>query len=198
MYRIKVYLLNIWFYTIFISVFALIPLLTLLVALSRPFGTHRQAMRRFRRLMVFWGRVVATIPYPLVRLKYELNGCNDTGRTYIFICNHRSAVDAFLTWVLPHEYVQIVNDWPFKIPVLGSFARFAEFLDIKSLSHEEFMQRTEKLIAEGVSIVFFPEGTRSVDKQMGSFHSAAFRLALRAQLPIIPLCISGNEAATNL
>ncbi len=193
MHRFKVYLLNIWFYPVFLSAFTLIPVLALMVALCRPFGTHRQAMRRFRRLMVFWGRVVAAIPFPLVRLKYELKGSNDTGKAYIFVCNHRSAIDAFLLGVLPHEFVEIVNDWPFRIPVLGVFARFADFLDIRSMSHDEFMQRAGKLLAEGVSLVFFPEGTRSVDRSMGSFHSAAFRLAIQAEVPIIPLCLSGNE-----
>jgi 1-acyl-sn-glycerol-3-phosphate acyltransferase len=193
MQRLKVYLLNLWFYSAFISCFALIPVFALLVAICRPFESHRQAMRQFRRLMVLWGRIVTALPFPLVRLRYELQGTNDTGRSYIFVCNHRSAIDAFLLGVLPHEFVEIVNDWPFRIPVLGIFARFADFLDIRNMSHDQFMQRAGNLLAEGVSIVFFPEGTRSPGREMGSFHSAAFRLAVKAQVPIIPLCFAGNE-----
>lgn len=191
--RLLLYLFNGYFYTLFLSAFTLIPLLTVYVAVTRPFTSHRAAMKRFRRAMVWWGRVVARIPWPLIRLRYELHGENDTAKAYIFICNHRSATDAFLMGVLPHEFVEIVNDWPFKIPVLGAFARFAAFLDIRNMTHEDFMQRSTTLLADGVSIIFFPEGTRSPDRKMGSFHSAAFRLALATGTPLVPLCLSGNE-----
>ncbi|NVN97874.1 MAG: 1-acyl-sn-glycerol-3-phosphate acyltransferase [Geobacteraceae bacterium] len=185
---------NFYFYLLFIlAVLVLIPLFTLYVALTRTFSNHRSTMRRFRRAMVWWGKTVAFIPYPFIRFRYELNGENDTKKSYIFICNHRSAVDAFLMKVLPHEFVEIVNDWPFKIPVLGIFARFAAFLDIRSMSHEAFMAKATELLGQGVSIVFFPEGTRSVDGRMGSFHSAAFRLAVETGTPLVPLCITGNE-----
>lgn len=191
--RLLLYLFNGYFYTLFLAAFALIPLLTAYVAVTRLFSSHRAAMKRFRRAMVWWGRVVALIPYPLIRLRYELCGENDTSRAYIFICNHRSATDAFLMGVLPHEFVEIVNDWPFKIPVLGVFARFAAFLDIRNMSPDDFKQRATTLLREGVSIVFFPEGTRSLDRKMGSFHGAAFRLALETGVPLVPLCLSGNE-----
>lgn len=185
---------NFYFYLLFVlAVIVLIPVFTVYVALSRLFSSHRQTMRRFRRAMVWWGTVVSKIPYPFVRIRYELCGENDTSKSYIFICNHRSAVDAFLLKVLPHEFVEIVSDWPFKIPVLGVFARFASFLDIRGMSHENFLATATGLLGQGVSIVFFPEGTRSKDGTMGNFHSAAFRLALETSTPIVPICITGNE-----
>lgn len=188
------YIFNGYFYTVFLlSAATLIPLLTLYVACTRPFTSHRVAMKKFRRAMVWWGRVVALIPWPFIRLKYELVGINDTTRPYIFVCNHRSAVDAFLMGVLPHEFVEIVNDWPFRIPVLGFYAKYASFLNIRNMGHEDFRLRTTALLQDAVSIVFFPEGTRSRGREMGSFHGSAFRLALETGTPIIPLCISGNE-----
>ena len=188
------YLFNGYFYTVFLfSGMTLIPLFTLYVACTRLFTSHRAAMRRFRRAMVWWGRVVALIPWPFIRLQYELVGENDTTRPYIFVCNHRSAVDAFLMGVLPHEFVEIVNDWPFRIPVLGFFAKYAAFLNIRNMEPADFTRKATTLLQEGVSIVFFPEGTRSVGKRMGSFHSTAFRLALETGASIVPICITGNE-----
>ena len=192
--RLKLYLFNGYFYTGFIiSAVTLIPLLTLYVACTRPFTSHRCAMKRFRRAMVWWGRVIAFIPWPFIRIRYELCGENDVTRPYIFICNHRSAVDAFLLGVLPHEFVEIVNDWPFRIPVLGFYARYAAFLNIRNMPHVEFMRSASELLHQGVSIVFFPEGTRATGRKMGSFHGAAFRLALETGVSIVPLCIIGNE-----
>lgn len=192
--RLMLYLFNGYFYTVFLlSGATLIPLFTLYVAVTRLFTSHRAAMKRFRRAMVWWGKVVALIPWPFIRLEYELVGVNDTARPFIFVCNHRSAVDAFLMGVLPHEFVEIVNDWPFRIPVLGFFAKYAAFLNIRNMDRDDFTRKATTLLREGVSIVFFPEGTRSVGRQMGNFHGTAFRLALETGVSLVPICISGNE-----
>jgi 1-acyl-sn-glycerol-3-phosphate acyltransferase len=58
---------------------------------------------------------------------------------------------------------------------------------------DQFMEKATKLLSEGVSIIFFPEGTRSTSRTMGSFHGAAFRLALKSKASVVPLCISGSE-----
>jgi 1-acyl-sn-glycerol-3-phosphate acyltransferase len=109
------------------------------------------------------------------------------------VSNHRSASDAFLMCVLPHVCVQIVNVWPFRIPVLGLYAKFSGYLNIRMMTHEQFIEKAMKLLSDGVSIIFFPEGTRSANRTLGSFHGAAFRLALESKAPVVPLCISGNE-----
>jgi 1-acyl-sn-glycerol-3-phosphate acyltransferase len=192
--RWQLYLLNLYFYPLMLlSAVIGIPLLTIGVACQRPFLSHRQTMKRFRRAMVCWGRIVMAIPFPFIKVRHEIVGESAGDGPYIFVCNHRSASDAFLMGVLPQEFVEIVNQWPFRIPVLGFFARLAGFLNIRTMPHEQFMQKSLQFLEEGVSIIFFPEGTRSATRKMGSFHGTAFRLALAAKVPIVPLCISGNE-----
>ena len=61
------------------------------------------------------------------------------------------------------------------------------------MSPGQFTEKATRLLNEGVSIIFFPEGTRSASLKMGSFHGAAFRLALASKASVVPLCISGNE-----
>jgi 1-acyl-sn-glycerol-3-phosphate acyltransferase len=95
--------------------------------------------------------------------------------------------------MFPCEGIQVVNIWPFKIPVLGIFAKLAGYLSVRELPPEEFMRRAIKLLNEGVSVIGFPEGTRSGSKKMGPFHSSLFRLALKTSVPIVPVCISGSE-----
>jgi 1-acyl-sn-glycerol-3-phosphate acyltransferase len=192
--RLKLFLLNLYFYTFFLLCSAIaIPVLTLGVAISRIFLSHRWTMKRFRRAISWYGKIITSIPFPFIKLRYEDLGKCGAGEPYIFICNHRAASDAFLMCVLPHECVQIVNVWPFKIPVLGLYARFSGYLNIRKMSHEQFMEQAKKLLSDGVSIIFFPEGTRSASRTMGSFHGAAFRLALESKAAVVPLCISGNE-----
>jgi 1-acyl-sn-glycerol-3-phosphate acyltransferase len=95
--------------------------------------------------------------------------------------------------VLPHEVIQIVNSWPFRIPVLGFYARLSGYLNINNMQSQVFFEKASGLLKEKVSIAFFPEGTRSGSRKVGNFHGAAFRLALMSKIPIVPLCISGNE-----
>jgi 1-acyl-sn-glycerol-3-phosphate acyltransferase len=111
----------------------------------------------------------------------------------IYICNHRSAVDAFTMARMPGEIIQVVNVWPFKLPVLGFFAKFAGYLSIRELSPEEFAQRGARFLEQGVSISAFPEGTRSATREMGPFHGSLFRLAMETGVPVVPVCLSGTE-----
>jgi 1-acyl-sn-glycerol-3-phosphate acyltransferase len=194
-YRFKLYLLNLYFYALFIVLSAtVIPILTMYVGCSALlFPSHRRTMKRFRRAINWYGMVINASPYPFIKLRYENRGKDDPGEPYIFVCNHRSASDAFLMGILPHELVQIVNVWPFRIPVLGAYAKLAGYLNIRMIPPEQFVQRASHLLKDGVSIVFFPEGTRSTSGKMGSFHGSAFRLALESKATIVPLCISGSE-----
>jgi len=137
--------------------------------------------------------IIRILPFPLVRLEYKNYTQDDPGGPYIFICNHRSASDPFLVAVLSTEAIQIVNIWPFRLPVLGIIAKIAGYLSIREMPFEDFLAKTTKLLQEGVSIITFPEGTRSRDKLVGSFHGVIFRVALETKRPIVPLCITGNE-----
>jgi 1-acyl-sn-glycerol-3-phosphate acyltransferase len=58
---------------------------------------------------------------------------------------------------------------------------------------EEFQRTSCKLLREGVSVVAFPEGSRSRDKTLHQFNGAVFRVAQAAGVPIIPICLSGNQ-----
>jgi len=192
--RWKLHVLNFYFYTFFFLLSGVgIPALTLYVAFTRLFNSHRRTMKRFRRAITWYGKLITSIPYPFIKLRCETMPDSDPGEPYIFIGNHRSASDPFVMCVLPHECVQIVNVWPFRIPVLGLFARLSGYLNIRMMSPEQFIEKAGALLSQGVSIIFFPEGTRSVTRKMGAFHGAAFRLALQSRAAVVPLCISGNE-----
>lgn len=183
-----------YFYIAF-AIFSMIaiPVLTVFIFLLSPFVSRRSVMKRFRRAISWYGRGVVLLFFPFIRIRYENYERNNPSEPYIFVCNHRAASDAFLMSVLPHEAIQIVNIWPFRIPVLGYFARLAGYLNIRIMSHELFLEKALKLLDEKVSIIFFPEGTRSGKKEMGSFHSSSFRLALKSRASIVPLCLVGNE-----
>lgn len=192
---LKVAYLNLTFYPLFFLFSAIsIPLLTVLVVFMGLFMTRRATMKRFRRAMTWYGIVIIRVlPFPLVRIRYHDYAKGQTDRPHIFICNHRSASDPFLMACLSHEYVQVLNTWPSRLPVLGRYARWAGYLSVNEMPFEVFLEKALELVRQGVSIVAFPEGTRSSSRTMGQFHGGIFRVALQAACPIVPLCITGNE-----
>ena len=190
----KVYL-NISFYAFFISLsLVFLPTLGSLIVIMALFLPKRQILRRLRRAIQWYGAVIIRIlPFPLVRLNYKDSSKGNLAGPYLYVCNHRSAIDPFLMAIIPYEGIQVVNIWPFRIPALGIIAKLGGYLSVREMPFTEFMQRACKLLAEGVSMVTFPEGTRSRDNSLGQFNSAIFRVALETRCPIVPLCITGNE-----
>jgi 1-acyl-sn-glycerol-3-phosphate acyltransferase len=171
-----------------------IPLMSLGVSMTDLFLGHRRAMKRFRRAISHYGWVIIHIlPLGLIRLSYKDLETGDSRPPFIFVANHRSASDPFLMACLPYECIQVVNAWPFKLPVFGNFASWAGYLNVRRLPFDEFKKRAVKLLSRGVSIIVFPEGTRSGSKIMGQFHGAIFRVALETGAPIVPICLMGNE-----
>jgi 1-acyl-sn-glycerol-3-phosphate acyltransferase len=193
--KINTFILNIVFYSLLV-VFSVvyIPVVTILFIFLSLIVSRRVLMRRIRRAISFYGSVIIhALPFPFVRVKYEDLSSGEEKGPFIIVCNHRAASDPFLMACLPYECIQVVNIWPFKLPVFGWGAKVAGYLSVKEMPYEEFLQKTSKLISEGVNIISFPEGTRSTEKEMKQFYSSIFRVAIANKCSIVPFCITGNE-----
>ncbi len=145
-----------------------------------------------RRSISHYGATILKLGWPLVTVRY-VDHAPDAKPPFVFVCNHRSASDAFLMACLPFECIQVLNNWPGRIPIFNLIGHLAEYLRVREIPFDEFVRRGSKLLGEGVSIITFPEGTRSGSRRLGPFHGSAFRLAQHAGAPIVPLAISGNE-----
>lgn len=193
---LKKLVLNLSFYTLLIP-FSLVavPVLALFIAVQAPFVGHLGAMRLFRRAIRWYGFVVIyLLPRPLVRVRFENHSGGPIPDPSIVICNHRSSSDPFLMAVLPlDQAVQVVNTWPFRLPLWGPMAKWAGYLGVNDMPVEEFFGRASAMLKQGVSVIAFPEGTRTRTMEVGPFHGTLFRLALETRAPILPLCILGSE-----
>ena len=181
--------LNIWFY--FWAPFVLLTCLVTFVpfvAFVRIFSPAR-VMYYFRRSISFYGRAVTLTGWPWIRVKCH-NAPEMRGIPYIFVENHASSFDPFVQAVWPYEVVQSARGWALKFPVLGRFARWAGYIDVDEDS-EGIVDKGKKLLKNKVSLVFFPEGTRSIDGDLGPFHGVAFRLAVETKIPLVPVIIDG-------
>ncbi len=193
MKRIVAHVYALFFYPALVVYTAVaIPLLAGVGLAATPFISRQANMRRFRRMIACYGYgVVCGLARPIIRTVYE-SPARSPREVKIFVSNHVSSSDPFLVSLLPEPVVQVVNLWPFKLPVWGPFARWAGYLNIRAMDPEAFQSAAARLLAEGTSIVAFPEGTRAGERPMGPFHGALFRLALATHTPIVPMCITGN------
>lgn len=193
MMSMKTFFLNLFFWPLFFLVtFLGIPLLTLWLIVRTLFCSHRARMRYFRQMIVCYGRMVLACMFPFVRVLRE-TPLEEIPTSCIYICNHRSSSDPFLMALLPGELVQVVNIWPFHIPILGWFAKWAGYLSVREMPFDLFSATASRYLEQGAGIAAFPEGTRSGEEAMGPFHGAMFRVALETGVPVVPICISGNE-----
>lgn len=158
-------------------------------------SSKKMAQKTLRYLILWYGKlIIYGFARPLVTVRFidSSNEIRSKGPC-VYVANHRSASDAFLMGVLSGELVQVVNLWPFKIPILGLCANLAGYLNIRNMPFNDFSNQCKHLFAQNVSIIGFPEGTRSTSSQTGPFHGALFRVAKENKVNIVPICILGNE-----
>jgi 1-acyl-sn-glycerol-3-phosphate acyltransferase len=118
------------------------------------------------------------------------------GRTYVFVSNHQSIYDIpILFWSLPFQLRIIAKESLGRFPFLGWHLRRTGHMlvDRRRPDRVRIFAWAERLTAQGLSLIVFPEGTRSRDGQVGRFKGGSFLLALQAGLPIVPLSVVGSR-----
>ncbi len=118
----------------------------------------------------------------------------------LFVCNHRSNFDPIVTWYALRKWQPAFISKPenFKIPVFGRLVRRCCFLPIDRENPRnaiQTIQQAAQYLQKGeVSIGVYPEGTRSKNCQMLPFHNGVFKIAQKADAPIVVLSITGTES----
>ncbi|MFT3708531.1 MAG: lysophospholipid acyltransferase family protein [Archangium sp.] len=119
-----------------------------------------------------------------------------TGQPYIFVSNHQSTIDIPALFVaLPTDFRFVAKKVLKYVPFLGWYMWLAKFVFIDRANHRDALRSLEDAgarIRGGISIVMFPEGTRSDDRTVLPFKKGPFALALKAQVPLVPVTIEGS------
>ena len=143
----------------------------------------------------FWARSVLFA----TGVKVSVQGLHhiDQGDTYIYMANHQSMYDIpALLGYLPVQFRWLAKKELFKIPVFGHALARVGYVSIdrsnRRSAHKSLLEAAQK-IAGGVSVVIFPEGSRSIDGQIKPFKVGGFHLAIRSGRPIVPVVICGTH-----
>ncbi len=187
--------LSVWAWLIFGIVIVLwVPLVFVVWLVTLPFDKgHYAAGYVFRRLCV-----VHQMLNPLWRFRTSGVKIADPRRPYVVVANHQSFVDMLLISHLPWEMKWLSKEDFFKYPLVGWLMRMAD--DIKLVRGNKqsvalAMQQCRDRLDKRVSVMIFPEGTRSADGTLAEFKDGAFRLAIEAGCPILPLALNGTYEA---
>lgn len=166
--------------------------------LAMPFVSSSIRGKIWRNLIRFYGRIVIRVSgYPSIKVEYY-DMAPDDKFPGVVIANHRSGVDAFMYGMWTKDLVQITGDWPYKLPFFGLFARCGGYYNIKTIEYDDFIcSASNAILNNKVSVVGFPEGTRSQSREMGQFHGTLFRLAINVKCPVYPFLILGAETVVN-
>jgi 1-acyl-sn-glycerol-3-phosphate acyltransferase len=173
--------------TLILFVIFLVPL-----ALVTPFDRRR---RFAHAIATLWGRTLrwCHLSWGISRTGFQ----HVRGQGPFVICaNHESVVDILALFQLPANFKWISKDTNFRVPVMGWWMHAAGYIPLirgNKESAQACMRRAAEWLRMGVSVAFFPEGTRSKDGEVQPFKMGAFKLAIEAGVPVLPVTLVGTR-----
>ncbi len=139
-----------------------------------------------------------TVIYSGVHLQKKILGKSNLDinkNPAILIANHSSFLDIILMLLLNPRIIIMVREWVYHSTLFGFCVRFAGYIYTET-EQEENLIKIKSRIADGYSLMIFPEGTRSKDGSLQRFHKGAFYIARELQLDVIPILIHGAGEAS--
>lgn len=186
-------LVTAWVWTIWVLiVLVALPLVGAVFVATAPFDPGRYAAGRTFR---FLGSLGARLN-PWWRFTTGGDVVRDPRRPYVAVSNHESYADIFLLSHLPWEMKWLAKQTIFNIPVMGWVMRMAGDVPLVRGSRESAvgaLARCRDRLAKRVTVMIFPEGTRSPTDELLPFKDGAFHLAVEAQVPLLPIAVSGTR-----
>ena len=182
-----------WAFLVLSSI-ALFPIAVLVFAVTAPFDPRRRLLHLFT---CFWASLYTWLN-PAWPVRIDGREKIQRDQTYVMVANHLSLLDILVLFRLFTHYKWVSKIENFRIPFIGwnmALNRYVKLRRGDRSSVVQMMKACRETLAQGNSIMMFPEGTRSPDGRMRAFKTGAFELALDCQRPILPIVIRGTSDA---
>ena len=176
---------------IFFPIFLIITIITAIttIIMSAIFGDVKWGYYPAR----WWSKITCAIAF--IRIEVIGEELINEKQSYVFVANHQSIFDIFLIYGwLRSEFKWIMKKEIKKIPLVGKACEYAGHIFIDRTNNRAAARSIEaaaKRLKGGVSVVIFPEGTRTYDGLIGKFRRGAFLLASDLNPPLVPITIKG-------
>jgi 1-acyl-sn-glycerol-3-phosphate acyltransferase len=170
------------------------PVALVIWAVTAPFDRRRAVLHQFT---CFWASLYTWLnpAWPVVVSGREHIRPD---ATYVMVANHQSLLDILVLFRLFVHFKWVAKIELFKIPCIGwnmSLNRYVRLRRGDPESIARMMRTCEERMAEGSSIMMFPEGTRSADGRLKPFKHGAFTLAKTVRAPLLPIVVEGTADA---
>jgi 1-acyl-sn-glycerol-3-phosphate acyltransferase len=169
-----------------------LPIQLVLWLVTRPFDRNLVMPGKFLRLI---GVLLGGCYRPW---RFRVEGAWPAeGGPFVVVANHQSLLDIVLLSRMPREMKWVSKEELFRIPWIGLMLRLTGDIAVKRGDPEsggEAVARATAYLQRGMSVMIFPEGTRSRDARLLPFKKGAFRLAIEAGVAVLPVVISGTAA----
>ena len=188
-------ILSVWAWLMIgVVVIIWVPLTFVVFLATAPFDKGRyRAGWMFRRLCV-----VHTWLNPMWSFHTSGLEITDPRRPYVVVASHGSFDDMLLNSHLAWEMKWLAKETWFKFPLVGWLVMMAGDIKIIRGNKQSIitaMKGCHDRLEKNVSVMLFPEGTRTRDGELGEFKDGAFRLAIETGCPILPLVVAGTREA---
>ncbi|MCA1741227.1 MAG: 1-acyl-sn-glycerol-3-phosphate acyltransferase [Bacteroidales bacterium] len=180
----------VWFSSILFVILAF-PVALILWLLSLAFDSRRLMNNRW---MVIQG-IVVTKMSPFWKVITEGREKIDQDQAYIIVPTHQSMLDIVFFNMLRHRLRWVSKIEVFRVPLLGWEMRMVKYIELvrgNKSSVIKMMEQCVESLQDGISVVLFPEGTRSLTGVIGKFKTGAFQLAVKTDKPLLPVLIDGT------
>lgn len=141
-----------------------------------------------------WARIFCAVL--LVRVTVRGKEKIDKNTSYVFVANHQGAFDIFAIYgYLGHQFRWMMKKSLEKVPLVGFSCKVSGHIFVDNSSPagvRATMETAERRLAKGMSVVVFPEGSRTLDGRMHAFRRGAYALAMEFGLPVVPVTIDGS------
>ncbi len=167
------------------------PLLAIVRLFDRD-PAHYRTGRWFRRCGVAMTKV-----NPMWKVRIEgLERVSNPRNPYVVVSNHQSMADIPIISRLPWDMKWVAKASLFRVPVVKTMMKLAGDIPVDrgdKDSRGKVYGLAESYLKRRCSVMFFAEGTRAKDDKVLAFHDGAFKLAIQAQVPVLPLAVDGSR-----
>jgi len=183
----------IWIGGCFITIATFLASLLLSIALY-PFPFREKIVHA----QCFWwsDAIIALNPYWKISIKGLEN--IDPAKTYVIVANHQSLADIVIIYQTRMYFKWVAKEELLKVPFIGGLLWINNHITLSRGdfgSIKEVYRKASGRLRSGISMLFFPEGTRSGTDEMGEFQNGAFKLAIKEGKSVLPVYIGGTREA---
>ncbi len=193
MKRIAFWLYQVYAWLIFIPLGLLLTFVCGWLTVLMAMVWNPRAASRY--IAANWGKLLCWLTPVLVTVEGAQNV--DPHRSFVVVCNHQSEYDVFLVYGwLKLDLIWVLKAELRRMPGLGIGCEKAGHIFVERDKPEQARQAIREAlerVGDGVGILFFAEGTRSMDGRLKTFKKGAFRTAVSQNLPILPITLLGTR-----